>query len=427
MKKKIIAVLSLISFLAFGSNVKAAETPGLDPENEKLFFANGVAITIEERTDGNEGALIKWDGGELLVPANINVFGAGHNTDTYYEEISITMNGGTVRNIIGGGLHKSNVGTTNIVMNGGKINSINGGGAASLVHCHTWYAGNAEDSNNRVETSNVTVNNGVVTGIVYGGGEGISYTGSANIKIENGTFAYVIAGGSNGYTGSSEVVINGGKINIVQSVNRGSMEFSYIEINGGEIENAYVGGDASDASVTGTIENANMDIIGGKVENAYVGTNGGQNVSAKDVVTLAYNKNAVTNIDEAEFDEENIIRTVTLTFSSEGETESVQVPEGIIFTEEDVENLKNQLKDALADSGYVFEDFYSDEEMTVKYDFSAAFDDDTTIFMKLVAAPAEEVKSPETSDINLIAIISIILIGVAGAVLTSRKVFLKNK
>lgn len=408
--------------------------PGLDPDNEKLFFANGVDITIEKRTDGNEGALIKWDGGELLVPADIRVFGAGHNTNTYYEKTNITMNGGTVRIIVGGGLHESNVGTTNIVMNDGKVNTIYGGSASSFSSstCHRpWYNGDAEESTSRVISANVTVKNGTVEGIVYGGGEGISYTGTTNVQIENGNISYVIAGGSNGYTGTSNVEINGGTINIVQSVNRGSMDYSYIKINGGKIENAYVAGDASDSTVTGTIESANMEIKGGKVTNAYVGTNGGQNVSAKDVATLSYNKSTVTNIDDTKFNEDKIIKTVTLTFSSEGETESIQVPAGTIFTEEDLNSLRDELKEALAETGYTFEDFYSDEAMTVKYDFSKALDEDTTIFMKLVQTPEEkntnnESKNPETSDINLVLIVSIILIGIAGVAVTSKKAFLKK-
>lgn len=132
---------------------------------------------------------------------------------------------------------------------------------------------------NRVDEAEVVVVNGTGTGsypIVYGGGEGISYVGTTDVKVQGGNWDYVIAGGSNGYTGVSNLTITGGVIGIVQSVNRGSMDEANISISGGTITNAYVGGDASDAGVTGTIAAANMEITGGTVTNAYVGTNGGQ-------------------------------------------------------------------------------------------------------------------------------------------------------
>jgi hypothetical protein len=75
MKKKILFLVA--AFALFVPSVLAAE-PTLEDKN---FFANGTSITVTDRTDGVEGALIKWEGGEQLVPATINIFGGSHNSD----------------------------------------------------------------------------------------------------------------------------------------------------------------------------------------------------------------------------------------------------------------------------------------------------------------------------------------------------------
>ena len=73
---------------------------------------------------------VEAEGGEALVAENTSVFGGSHNSDEAIESSSITMNGGTVKNVIGGGLHKSIVKKATIIMNNGTITgSLMGGGA----------------------------------------------------------------------------------------------------------------------------------------------------------------------------------------------------------------------------------------------------------------------------------------------------------
>lgn len=439
MKKKLLAIATLLLCVAVMPTVKAAEQPtyveiGTLSNEKAYFFANGTPITIEERPDGQAGALIKWNGGEQLVPENISVYGASHESDTRYETTSITMNGGKIYGIVGGGLHKSNVGTTNITINGGTYTNVSGGGAASAskTNCHRpLYAGDPKQSPNRVDVANVTINGGTSTSTVYGGGEGISYTGTANVTVNGGTMVWVTAGGSNGYTGSTEVSVTDGTITTLQSVNRGSMNDTAINVTGGKIENL-VGGTKG----TGTIDSVVVEVAGGQVTNLLVGTIGGtadgNGDSAKDVVEIIYNEKYVENIDTDTFNEDAIVKTVTLTFKAEGESESIEIPYGFAFSQEEVDELINELKESLKEEGYTIDDFYADEALTTKYDLTKPIERDTTVYMKLVEeakatdkAP-QEVANAKTGDMNLIMVLSLLsLAGVAVAV-TGKKIFANN-
>lgn len=437
-KKFLCFVVTVIATMLFIPVAFAQEAPRYDKlttteggkeKQSELFFANGTPITISARDDGEEGALISWDGGSQVVSPNVTVFGAGHEEDAIYETTSITMNGGKVRNLFGGGLHKSHVVTANIVVNGGTVTGgIQGGGAASLLHCHgTYYAGDPKNSPTVVEKANVIVNKMEEKGYtVYGGGEGISYTGSTNVKVIEGSWDYVIAGGSNGYTGDATLEVLGGTIGVVQSVNRGSMDSADIEISGGTITSAYVGGEP-DAGVTGTIGAANMSIVGGTVTNVAVGTNGGQNIPATDVATLMYKEEVVENIDTSGFKQENIVTTVSVTINIMGVTETVEIPKGAVLTDEEIEELQNIDLEELGLTGYLFKGYYQDADFKTPYDFTKAFDQDTTIYMQLEEIKEEPpVENPDTGDINLMIIAGLTILGLAGTVCVTKKVLHKN-
>lgn len=301
-------ILICMMILSLSSTVSLAADK-VEPElktfgGTEYFFANGATITIESRKDGSEGALIKWDGGEQNVGKNSNILGGMHD-DATPVSTSITMNGGTVRNVIGGGLHKSNCSSTDVVINGGNLVSVQGGGASSLTKdcgCSnaSWYNGDAKNSPCQVENANVTINGGSVSSLVFGGGEGISCTKNASLTINGGSLksAWVTAGGSNCYTGSAKLSIKGGELNVVQSINRGSMDSAEIEVTGGTIKDLYLGGETGDSSVTGTISNIKTTIDGGKIETLSPGKSNNTEIDMKDNedVNLDYIQGEITNV-----------------------------------------------------------------------------------------------------------------------------------
>lgn len=200
------------------------------------------------------------------------------NLPAKVENSTITINGGTVLgSVIGGGYLYSEVTNSNIIVNNGNVAAVGGGGVASVTVNGVYYSIGTEEapqlSPNRTENVSVTINNGTINspklnyGLVYGGGQGYSYVGNANLIINGGDMskAYVTAGGSNGYTGKSNVEINGGDINIYQSVNRGIVEEAVTKVTGGNIQKFYVGGETEDTSVTGTINKVEVALLDGTV------------------------------------------------------------------------------------------------------------------------------------------------------------------
>lgn len=432
MKKKLIFFITLlVASVLFVPNAFAA-TPA--PElvtfgGKVILLANGNEVTIEATETAGYTAVAKYEGGEVLLPAGTTIFGGMHNS-TEKVDTSIIIKGGTVKNVFGGGLHISSVGTANIVVEGGTITgSIMGGGYEEFVNCGLGDFNKVTEadvmaSTTRVDEANITINGGNIDGIlVYGGGGAHSYTGKANITINDheGKIAYLIAGGSNGYTGEAAIEMNGGATEVVQGVNRGSMESIEIVINGGEVTNAYAGGETPDKKVNGTFEDATLIITGGKVENVNPGTNGvaqdGSNISAKETVSVQYNKDSVTNIDEEEFEEDSIIKTVTITFVAGEESESVEIPYGEKLTEDELALIEEELTEIFAKTDYTFAGFYADKDFKEEYDMLAEFKEDATIYINFVQAKEEtgskeEIKNPNTSDINLYGtIIAMVLAG----------------
>lgn len=267
-------------------------------ESINAFFANGTLVVISENTGADAAekpVLVTWVGangsGTMALDSNVSIFGGGHNDGRTFETTNVSMNGGTVRNIFGGGLHKSNVVTANVVVNGGTVASVSGGGAALLKDdgCGSAVAGSypADKAkiNNFVNVANVTVNgDAVITSTVFGGGESISSVETANVTISGGDLsgAWVTAGGANGYTGNAKLNITGGTIKVVQGANRGGIDSVNMDITGGEIANLYLGGEAGDSSVTGTI-GAIDAVIGGqaKVDKLATGTSGGADLAGQ--------------------------------------------------------------------------------------------------------------------------------------------------
>lgn len=314
MKKIFYLSAIVIVFGLFNVISYAADDPNYIPEynnNEGAFYANGTPIKIAENSTGD--TVITWDGGNQIVKSTVTVFGGGAN-GTSYDSSNIMMESGTVQDLVGGGsstdeLKPSIVEISNITVNGGivtqtlsgggyayaqvreanvninsgKINSITGGGLASVVINGVYYnvgkEEEIENSPNRTENANIILNGGIIYsdnagyGMVFGGGQGYSYVGTSDIKVNGSDLskAYLTAGGSNGYTGNVKVQVTGGTVNVFQSVNRGIVDKVKIKITGGTINNFYVGGETEDSTVTGIVNSVYTYLLGGKISTLETG------------------------------------------------------------------------------------------------------------------------------------------------------------
>lgn len=424
MKKKLLLLVA--AFALFVPSVLAAE-PNYD-ESVKAFFANGTPVTVEARTDGQDGALIKWDGGEKAVPADTSVFGGSHESDEKLESTNVTVNGGSLHNVFGGGLHKSSVGNSLVIINGGKFTGfIQGGGASSYTATcgHTQYAGDKDGATTVVDNAIVVINGGEIAKDVFGGGEGISYTKKASVTVAKsftGNIRYLTLGGSNGYTDDATALLLGGKIKVLQSVNRGFMETAEITVNGAEIENAYASAEGDNQKL-GVNKKAVINIISGKVKNVAPGQKGTPNENAADISEISYVEGTVVN-EPTNFNEEKVTVNINLTLKSDEFADTIQIPKGTTFTDDELQKIIDEINNELKEDKMKFEGFFKDKELKNKFDFSEEINADTTIYLKLVEIKAEtpnKEKNPQTSDMNLALILTTLGLASVGAVLVSRK------
>lgn len=300
--------------------------------NQGAIYANGTPIIVSEE---NDKTVVSWENGSQIVPNSVTIFGGGNGGN--FASSSITMNGGTVQNLVGGGIgfteeNSSVVSNTQIIINGGNVtNAIVGGGyfyatvdtsnielnggnifsmqggaiATGKISGKNYSVGTKDDAINskcRVNTANTIVNGGTIKSLLFGGGQGYSYTGTANLTITGGDMskAYVTAGGSNGYTGNCTVKINGGSIYLYQSVNRGTIESAHVELSSGSIDKFYVGGETEDSTVSGVIDTVNTNLIGGNIGSLNAGT------SNSSVISIDNDNFKVVSTDEVKITNDTI-------------------------------------------------------------------------------------------------------------------------
>ena len=233
-------------------------------DNRKEFFACGTPITINEDPDG---LLITWDGGEMKIPSDVDIFGG---TDTYsdgkgvvdYELTSIVMNSGTVnKSIWGSNKGPGTINKVTMIMNGGEVkNGFSAGCSYGANIVPDWKS--AEKGITYIKETHVTINGGKVY-IVYGGtGSGTSKVDKANFTMTGGEAQYVTGGNSNGTIKAVSMKVTGGKTTSqLSSCMRGTCGNIDMKVTGGEHAYVSVQGDMK-GSITGKSE---VGIYGGTI------------------------------------------------------------------------------------------------------------------------------------------------------------------
>lgn len=240
-------------------------------EEYNCFFANGVPVTVEEDPDNADGVIIKWGVvgvAKIADASTLYVYGGsdGYVTPKYIPHTKVTVNSGNVRCLYAGGCANCVVDNAEVIVNGGTVKNIMGGGRSS----------DRRDPINRsavVYNSKVIMNGGDCSMLV-GGSVGYGITENVSITLNDGTVAgYLIAGGSNGAVEHAEININGGTTKLFQSTNRGYVTDVEFNMTGGSVTNAYCGGEPV-SDVDGTIKSFKCNITGGTIETLAVGTDG---------------------------------------------------------------------------------------------------------------------------------------------------------
>ena len=303
------------------------------------FFLNGVAGRIYAREDGvtviaaenSAGDLVEYAlteksivfGGckeEVTPKAYVvmesgtiaKIVGGGLGSDTISADVAdvdIKVFGGKVNGIYGGGFLACTVDNASIDVVGGDINFVYGGGDASYSG---KVVGVKEDpAASLCVVKNVVINMSDVVMVddapsVFGGGCDYNYVMNAEVNMKNVEMpgGYLVAGGANGRTDHATLTIDGGKYEVVQTINRGSMLSANLVINSGEFVNVFAGGEEPETTpndvVNGVIDGINVELNGGKIETLNPGSNGDAAIVADDAkVLVKVNGAEIVNLEDA--------------------------------------------------------------------------------------------------------------------------------
>lgn len=227
-----------------------------------------------------------------------------------------------------------------------------------------------------------------------------------NSTINDGKFNYVIVGESNGYTGDASLGIYGGEIEIAQGVNHGEMDSVSFIVNGGKINKLYADGETEDKDVNGKINDSiDLKIVDGAIAIISTGTSGGQNSLATNLIVAEINSKFEDKIGQ-DFNEDATTVTVNLMLIAGDEEQTIQIPKGTVFIEEELKAMIEEINNELAADNLELVGFYLDEELTQEFDFSTPIEQDMELYMKLKdITPEEKVENPETSDVNIFLIL----------------------
>lgn len=316
MKKLLAAVLAFALIASLAVFASAADMPEITSSPDYVadlgagdtylhaFFANGRSVVVDY--DGTN-TTVTVGGTTYKVPTGLglNIYGGsnGKNGPVNVSSTSITIKNcapGDIGRAIGGNYLDGTVGSTSVVMENGTVILLFGGshaGPGSAADGYTLENAINGTTPAKVNNASVTFNGGTVTSVIYGGGNGHSYTANAKIVINGGSAKYVIGGGANGYTGNTSITVNDGSVDILHAVNRGKIDTSTITVKGGEVDNLYACGE-SDDSVTGTVDNTTVGIYGGTVSSFDAGYNGGKDFENDDVAATTMKVYYSDDVDE---------------------------------------------------------------------------------------------------------------------------------
>lgn len=306
--------ISAISGVAFTAALAAGEFTIGEGINNHSIYTNGNAIIIDKVSDAfpllsniylDNGVIGTYEPGtdtivdlSLLGPSAPSASNGGYDLSDYdiyggrgtvaalAGDTNITMLGGKVQNLMGGGQSYPVTGDTYVTMRGGQADCVYGGSSVTDV----------------IGNTNVTISGGTVDTAVHGGSDDGDVTGNTNVTISGGTLKYVYGGtdsandpattqstntiisggtftsvygggkysGGTNVNGNTNITISGGTFsgiihggtwvgNIAGSTN--------VNINGGTFANTIYGGSRSNDITGGT----NVNISGGTL----TGVNGG--------------------------------------------------------------------------------------------------------------------------------------------------------
>jgi hypothetical protein len=279
---------------------------------EEAAVTGSIVVTVQQGSDENM---------TITTTVNGDVYGGGAlaNTNTdqttnlgtedapAHHSTTVTMGGGTVNNVYGGGLGDA---THEALVNGAVAVTVNGGTVSNVFGCNNI---NGAPQSTVVVTVEQTASTMAVTN-VFGGGNLAQYSGNPEVNIINGTVSGNVYGGGKGELASGDSRGQKGKVTgnpqvtIGDDVDGHAAHVTGDVYGGGDAANVagtpvvvvndcattigylYGGGNAAD--VTGT----SITVNGGSITQAYGGGHGDKNVTEQPLKYADVNGNVVFNV-----------------------------------------------------------------------------------------------------------------------------------
>ena len=182
-----------------------------------------------------------------------------------------------IKGLVGGNYFEGMVGHVNIEAENCEFVAVMGGG-----WCGEPVNGKATRMNVADDIS-IKMTNCKVASTLYGGSQGNGVSDDVYVELNNCEIGWLTAGGSNGMTRNAVIEMNGGKVKVAQSTNRGIVYNAKFILNDGVVEKLYFGGETEDNNVNGIIENGFVELNGGKVNKFCFGTDNGVEMVAGDI------------------------------------------------------------------------------------------------------------------------------------------------
>lgn len=254
----------------FGGGNEAGATCG----NTNVILSGGT-INAWVFGGGNEGlisgtAKVSLQGSTI----NKNLYGGSRLASAICKNTDVTVSGGSVNWLFGGGEQGSVTETAKLAISGGTVNgTICGGGSSALcgntdvsIESGSWgfIYGGGENGSVTGECHLVVSGNPTITGVVFGGSKSVDATvGSTRVEISGGTFidsdlntvyGTILAGGYGcTVTGNTYLKATGGTIGTLYGgCSKGTVNgATYVEVDGATMDGGTVDGNPNSAAVYG--------------------------------------------------------------------------------------------------------------------------------------------------------------------------------
>lgn len=247
------------------------------------YVAQDVTVTIGE--DCDNGPMIYGDVHGGSAQGTVNGTSSTSSATSY--PTNVTVVGGTMNNVYGGGLGTNSIeanvwGPVTVSVTGGTINNVFGGnnvnGTPQSTISVTVNDACATEPTCSTETPTYTING------VFGGGNAANYDGTPTVTISDGAIKEVYGGGNAAEVASTSVSMTGGFVGTLYGGGKGASAVvngtSTVNMTGGTAIGVFGGGNAGPIGTSSTDPNSTV-ISTVTVNNATVCTNvfGGGNAA----------------------------------------------------------------------------------------------------------------------------------------------------